>query len=392
MRQELIVAGKEFRDHLTSRRFLAIFGVLLLLAAVGMVTGMDQYSKSLEDYKKSQAEYQQQPWFKEQVAALQKQIAEAEASGAGDEAQALRQQLDMLLNPPMPSVLTVFASLNSGSWAGGGYMSLILMLLSIALGFDLITREREEGTLKSLLSHPVYRDAVINGKLLGALSILVIVIGSVFMVSIAIMLFFGVVPGVEDSSRLAAYFIMTLLYCSVFFAVAAMFSALARTSAMSMLLVLGVVIAMIIIPTLSPKVADIIMGQPPEGNPILYKTAAEVNSTNSESVSTPEPVPIIGWDPEIEKYYRTKQMIIDTISSISPIYSFDSRIAPAILYKEGGDSGPVYALEKVAPYIYREPSLWDSLAYVWTGILALVVELVVSLAASYAIFMRTDIR
>jgi ABC-2 type transport system permease protein len=393
MRQELIVAGKEFRDHLTSRRFLAIFGALLLLAAVGMATGMDQYSKSLEDYKKSQAEYQQQPWFKEQVAALQKQIAEAEASGAVEEAQALRQQLDMLLNPPMPSVLTVFASLNSGSWVGGGYLSLILMLLSIALGFDLITREREEGTLKSLLSHPVYRDAVINGKLLGALSILVIVIGSVFMICLAIMLFFGVVPGADDLLRIAAYFLMALLYCSVFFAIAALFSALARTSAMSMLLVLGVVIAMIIIPTLSPKIADIIMGQPPEGKPILYKTASDVNSSIGEDDTMPEPVPpVIGWDPEIEKYYRAKQMIIDTISSVSPMYSFDNRISPAILYKQGGDSGPVYALEHVSPYIYREPSLWDSLAYVWTGILALVVELVAPLAASYAIFMRTDIR
>ncbi|WP_174590104.1 ABC transporter permease subunit [Methanocella conradii] len=391
MRQELIVAGKEFRDHLTSKRFLAIFGVLLLLAGVGMAMGMDQYNKSLEEYKKSQAEYQQQPWFKEQVASLQKQIADAEASGAPEEEiQALRQQLDMLINPPMPSVLTVFGSLNTSMGIGGGYFSLILMLLSIAIGFDLITREREEGTLKSLLSHPVYRDAVINGKLIGALSILVVVMGSVFMITLAIMLFYGVVPTGNDLIRIAAYFVMALLYSSVFFAIATLFSTLAKNSAMSILLVLGVVIAMIIIPTFAPKIADAVMGPPPEIKPIILPEPTPMQPSEN---STPEPIPIsIPWDPAIEQYYRNKQMIIDSIDTISPMYSFDYKISPAILYKQGGYAGPIYALKRVTPYVYHEPTIWDSLAYVWTSILALVVELVAPLAASYVMFMRADIR
>ena len=69
MRPELIVAGKEFRDHLTSKRFLAIFAILMLVAVIGMATGMDQYNKSLDQYKKSQADMQQQQWFKDEVAA-----------------------------------------------------------------------------------------------------------------------------------------------------------------------------------------------------------------------------------------------------------------------------------------------------------------------------------
>jgi ABC-2 type transport system permease protein len=31
MRPELIVAGKEFRDHITRKRFLILFAILLLL-------------------------------------------------------------------------------------------------------------------------------------------------------------------------------------------------------------------------------------------------------------------------------------------------------------------------------------------------------------------------
>ena len=37
-------------------------------------------------------------------------------------------------------------------------------LIGLILGFDTINRERNEGTLSKLLSQPIYRDAVINGK------------------------------------------------------------------------------------------------------------------------------------------------------------------------------------------------------------------------------------
>ena len=39
-------------------------------------------------------------------------------------------------------------------------------LVGLVLGFDTINRERNEGTLSKLLSQPIYRDVVINGKFL----------------------------------------------------------------------------------------------------------------------------------------------------------------------------------------------------------------------------------
>jgi len=68
MRPELIVAGKEFRDHITSKRFLVIFAVLMLVAVISMAGGMSQYNESLDNYKKQNAENAQQDWYKEQVA------------------------------------------------------------------------------------------------------------------------------------------------------------------------------------------------------------------------------------------------------------------------------------------------------------------------------------
>jgi ABC-2 type transport system permease protein len=401
MRPELIVASKEFRDHLMSKRFLAIFVILMLLAIIGMATGMGQYNDSLEQYKTSQADSQQQPWFKEQVASLQKQISDAQASGASsEELQALQQQLDMLINPPMPSVLYVFGGLNESSGFSGGYFSLILMLLSIALGFDLITREKEEGSLKSLLSHPVYRDSVINGKLIGALAILVIVMGSVFLVTLSIMLFYGVVPTGDDLLRIAAYFLTALLYCGVFFAIATLFSTLAKTSAMSILFVLSVIVALIIVPTFAPKVADAIMGPAPAFTPIPIDIIdGKENVSGGTAAISPISSKMIPWNPEVEQYYQKKQMIIDSIDTVSPMYSFDYRLSPAILYKQGGNSGPIlYRSDSlksdsmISYQLYKEPTLLESLGYVWVTLLALIVELIVPLAISYVMFMRADVR
>ena len=48
MRTELIVAGKEFRDHLTSRRFIVIFTLMILLSAYGIANGLNDYNMLLE--------------------------------------------------------------------------------------------------------------------------------------------------------------------------------------------------------------------------------------------------------------------------------------------------------------------------------------------------------
>jgi ABC-2 type transport system permease protein len=37
-------------------------------------------------------------------------------------------------------------------------------LIGMVLGFDAVNRERQSRTLSKLLSQPIYRDAVINGK------------------------------------------------------------------------------------------------------------------------------------------------------------------------------------------------------------------------------------
>lgn len=403
MKTELIVAEKEFRDHLSSKRFLVIFAILILLSVAGMAMGMGDYNKMLDSYKKNLQNNQQQPWFQEQVSSLQKQIQEAEERGAPDDKiQSLKYQLEMLVNPPMPSVLYVFNNINM-------YFTLIGMVLAVSMGFDLISKEKEEGSLKSLLSHPLFRDSVINGKALGSIAMLAIALASMFLVTIAIMLFYGVVPTMDDFLRIVVYFVAALLYCTVFFAIGMMTSTIARSSAMSIMYTLGIIFGVILLSQLSYQISDIIMGPPPEveypgdGEVVIMRDniaiSSDVKSDTNNSDPQIEPVPLprpIGWNEELQKYYERKQMIQQAINTISPLTNFQSYISQAIISKYNPGMPIPLLYSKIAPdgvsSIYHEPTVWESLSYVWINFLVLVIEAIVPFAISYVKFMRMDVR
>lgn len=77
-------------------------------------------------------------------------------------------------------------------------------LIGLVLGFDAINGERAHGTLVKLVSQPIYRDAVINGKFLaGATTIAILVVSVVLVISGFGLTLVGVVPGVEEILRLA---------------------------------------------------------------------------------------------------------------------------------------------------------------------------------------------
>jgi len=108
--------------------------------------------------------------------------------------------------------------------------------IGLILGFDTINRERNEGTLSKLLSHPIYRDSVINGKFLAGVATL-----SIMMVSIVLLItglglnLVGVVPGMEEIWRILIYLVISIVYISFWLGVAMLFSIIFRSVATSAL-------------------------------------------------------------------------------------------------------------------------------------------------------------
>lgn len=113
-------------------------------------------------------------------------------------------------------------------------------LLGIFLGFDSINRERIGRTLSKLVSQPIYRDSIINAKFLSGVAVIAIVlISTVLLISGLGLRLIGVVPGVEEVSRLILYVIISLLYISFWLGISILFSVIFRSTATSALAALA---------------------------------------------------------------------------------------------------------------------------------------------------------
>ena len=60
-----------------------------------------------------------------------------------------------------------------------GLVALLGPVLGIAFGFDAISSERSEGTLPRLVSQPIHRDDVINGKFVAGLAVITMILAAV---------------------------------------------------------------------------------------------------------------------------------------------------------------------------------------------------------------------
>jgi ABC-2 type transport system permease protein len=109
-------------------------------------------------------------------------------------------------------------------------------LIGLVLGFDSINRERAHGTLIKVVSQPIYRDAVINGKFLaGVITIAIMLVSIILLIAGFGLIILGIVPGIDEILRLAVYVVISIFYISFWLAVSILFSILFRSIATSAL-------------------------------------------------------------------------------------------------------------------------------------------------------------
>jgi len=184
----LVICRKELADHFSSTRFILLFTVIFM---VSLVT--------------------------------------AYMVGTG-----LREELQGMTKPTLVFLL-LFTST-------GKLFSLIQFiaffgpLIGIVLGFDAINKERSTRTLSKIISQPIYRDAVINGKFLAGVTIItVMLVAIILLISGLGLTLIGVVPGPEEIGRLVIYLIISIFYISFWLGVSILFSILFRNIATSAL-------------------------------------------------------------------------------------------------------------------------------------------------------------
>jgi len=116
------------------------------------------------------------------------------------------------------------------------FIAFFMPIVGIALGFDAINSEKNSGTLSRLLSQPIYRDVVINGKFLAGVVTMAIMLVSVVMIVAGIGLrIIGVPPSSEEVIRLMAFLAISIVYGAFWLGLAILFSILFRRVATSAL-------------------------------------------------------------------------------------------------------------------------------------------------------------
>ena len=110
-------------------------------------------------------------------------------------------------------------------------ITLFIPILGIALGIDSVVREKNSKSLNTLLTHPVFRDNIISGKIIGGLGALIFVVFISVIASIGILLILtGIDVGFSELNRILIFSLLTFLYLSGFFAFSLLISIISKSS------------------------------------------------------------------------------------------------------------------------------------------------------------------
>ncbi|HLV91384.1 MAG: ABC transporter permease [Acidimicrobiales bacterium] len=307
-----VIASKEFSDHLLSVRFVA------LLAIMGMVALATVYTAAVE-------------------------LRDVAPQTVGEPGLFLR-------------LFTVASDTLRLSFLQ--FIGLLAPILGIAYGFDAVNGERSQGTLPRLVSQPIHRDDVINGKFVAGLGVvgLTVVIVAFLVAGLGIFLL-GVVPGPGEIIRLIAWTLAAIAYIGVWLAFATLCSVMTRRAATSAIVSIGVWLLLAIFGSM------------------IFELLAGVIS------------PVIAGDPFSEAANLRTQI---ALSRISPITLYQE--ASTVLLSPGVRTVGLVTLEQLDRAILSRLSFGQSVLLVWPQLVGMVAATVVIFAFAYIRFMRQEVR
>ena len=307
----LAIFWKEMADHFGRRRFVFLLGLVVL----GVFWGWGITGREIE-------------------------------GGAGTLDEFLYLQIFVTSSSGLPSLLF--------------FVSFFGPLIGIVLGFDAINAERTQGTLSRLLSQPVYRDAVFNGKFLAGLVTLGIVIISMVLGVVGLAMFIlEYAPRGEEVLRIIGFTAVAVAYLAFWLALAMACSVFFRNTVTSALVAIGLwLFTSFIMVLIAGFLADLVVSD----------------------------VAIATVDEQV-RHFRVEQWAL--------------RASPAELFREAAETllnptvrslGVVLAEQTQRLLLGTPISAAQSLRLVWPHIVVLISGVAVVLGISYTKFMREEVR
>ena len=239
------------------------------------------------------------------------------------------------------------------------FIALLGPFVGLTLGFDAINSERSEGTLNRLVSQPIYRDAVINGKFLAGASIIFIMVFSMGLVIMSVgLITVGIPPTLDETGRILSMLFFTGVYICFWLALSILFSVICRHAATSAMIVIALWIFFALFMSL---VVNIVMN-------VIYP---------AEDVTT--------WGQLID-YYD----LLYGLNRLSPYYLYSEAIST--IMDPTVRSTNIILPQQMSGSLSSYLSLGQSLLLVWPHLVALLAATLITFALSYICFMRREIR
>ncbi len=278
----------------------------------------------------------------------------------------LKENLEGIAKPKF--VFLMLFNTNVALFSMVQFVSFFGPLIGLVLGFDAINRERSDGTLVKLISQPIFRDAVINGKFLaGVTTITIMLVSIVLVISGFGLALLGIVPGIEEIWRLAVYVLISIFYISFWMGVAILFSILFRGIATSALASVALWIFLSFFVSM--------------GAGVLANSVAPLDGAQGSKREN------------IMRHARIKEMV--TLFTPMALYSQASAtiVDPTLnttstlaLYRMG-------PMEKLSASRFQNPlSLGQSMVVVFPHLVALIAVTLLCFAVSYLVFLLQEIR
>ncbi len=315
----MVVGAKEFGDHLLSARFVVLAVVLGLAAATPLYFATGSIRDIASTVTDARAVFIALFWL---------------APDVGNQV-------------TLPSV--------------SGFLAYVAPLLGLAFAFDAINGERADGTLPRLLSQPIHRDDVINGKFVAGLAVIGVVLVSVLGAIAAFGLIrLGIVPAASEVLRIVLWVLLTFVYVSLWLAFGMLLSVVIRRAATSALIGFGAWLLLTFFGGLIVSLAGGIL--------------APVTGTAEEQLQN------IGIQETLRRFLPDTLYREASLTLLNPQVSTVS--TPATL------SGYEQAQQRIPSLL----SLDQSFILVWPQVVGLVAMTVACFALAYVMFMRQEVR
>lgn len=232
-------------------------------------------------------------------------------------------------------------------------------LVGVILGFDAINGERDRGTLSRLLSQPIYRDALINGKFLAGVIVIAMVIYSLgLLVGGLGLILIGIPPTIEEFLRIFAYLTLSVIYISFWLSLSMFFSVVFRQTSTSALAGIAVWLFLAVF-------AGLLAGMVAEAVYPVHDTS-DINRILAQT------------------------KLQQNLSRFSPATLYDEAVT-TLLNPSIRTLGPIM-VEQIIGAIKGPISFGQSLLLIWPHVVGLIAAALLCFAAAYISFMRQEIR